>query len=148
MGLDMYLNAKRYLWRTREQDVKIAQAISDIGLGSNGMRVKEVACEAMYWRKANAIHYWFVQNIQSGEDDCREYLVDRKQLQSLVDVCEEVLAEPSKADDLLPPAEGFFFGSTQIDDWYWDDIKETIGTIKKLLDNTSEEWEFYYGSSW
>jgi hypothetical protein len=89
-----------------------------------------------------------VQNIQSGEDDCREYLVDRKQLQSLVDVCEEVLADPSKADDLLPPAEGFFFGSTKIDDWYWDDIKETIGTLKRLLESTSEEWEFYYGSSW
>ena len=148
MGLDMYLNAKRYLWRSREEDVKIAQNISDLDIGNDGMRVREVVCEAMYWRKANAIHYWFVQNVQGGEDDCREYRVPREQLKSLVGVCEEVLSDPSKADDLLPPSEGFFFGSTEIDDWYWDDIKATIGTIKRMLENTPDDWEFYYASSW
>jgi hypothetical protein len=148
MGLDMYLNAKRYLWKTQEEDGDIAQKISDIGIGNNGMRVKEITCEAMYWRKANAIHYWFVQNVQSGVDDCREYYVTRKQLEALLGVCNEVLSDLSKADDLLPPAEGFFFGSTKIDDWYWDDLKETIGKITRILENTSEEWEFYYASSW
>jgi hypothetical protein len=147
MGLDMYLNAKRYLWRVKEEEQAIAQKIAD-SVGTNGMRVKEVACEAMYWRKSNAIHYWFVQNIQDGSDDCREYYVPRSKLESLVSVCEEVLSDPSKADDLLPPSEGFFFGSNQIDDWYWDDLKETIGTIKRLLENTSNDWEFYYASSW
>ena len=48
MGLDMYLNAKRYLWRTRYEDVKIANSISDLEVGSNDMRVKEICCEAMY----------------------------------------------------------------------------------------------------
>ena len=148
MGLDMYLNAKRYLWKSRDEDVKLAQNISDLEIGNNGMRVREVVCEAMYWRKANAIHYWFVQNIQDGEDDCREYRVSREKLEALVRVCEEVLADPSKADDLLPPSEGFFFGSSEIDDWYWDDIKETIGTIKRMLENTPDDWEFYYASSW
>jgi hypothetical protein len=147
MGLDMYLNAKRYLWRVKEEEQAIAQKIGDT-VNSNGMRVKEVACEAMYWRKANAIHYWFVQNIQNGDDDCREYYVPRAKLEALVGVCVEVLADPSKADDLLPPAEGFFFGSSNIDDWYWDDVKDTISTISKLLENTSAEWEFYYASSW
>jgi len=147
MGLDMYLNAKRYLWRIKEEEQAIAQKIGDT-VNSNGMRVKEVACEAMYWRKANAIHYWFVQNIQNGDDDCREYYVPRAKLEALVGVCVEVLANPSKADDLLRPAEGFFFGSSQIDDWYWDDVKDTISTISRLLENTSAEWEFYYASSW
>lgn len=148
MGLDMYLNAKRYLWKTQEEDGNIAQKISDIGIGNNGMRVKEITCEAMYWRKANAIHYWFVQNVQSGVDDCREYYITRKQLEALLGVCNEVLADFSKADDLLPPADGFFFGSTKIDDWYWNDLKDTIGFITRILDNTSDEWEFYYASSW
>lgn len=148
MGLDMYLNAKRYLWRVRDEEQSIAQKISDIGLDNGGMRVKEVCCEAMYWRKANAIHYWFVQNIQSGKDDCREYLVTRDNLRSLLRVCETVLSDPSKADDILPPAEGFFFGSNTIDDWYWDDVKTTIGTIQRLLTDVSEDWDFYYASSW
>jgi hypothetical protein len=147
MGLDMYLSAKRYLWKMKEEEQEIAQKIAD-SVGTNGMRVKEITCEAMYWRKANAIHYWFVQNVQSGDDDCREYYVPRTKLESLLGVCKEVLDDPSKADDLLPPAEGFFFGSAQIDDWYWDDLKETIGTIDRLLVNTTDEWEFYYASSW
>jgi hypothetical protein len=148
MGLDMYLNAKRYLWRTRGEELTLAQKISNLEIGNDGMRVKEIVCEAMYWRKANSIHYWFVQNIQNGDDDCKEYYVSREKLESLIGVCEEVLADPSKADDLLPIAQGFFFGSSKIDDWYWDDIKETIGTLRRLLSNTSEEWEFYYASSW
>jgi hypothetical protein len=86
MGLDMYLSAKRYLWRVDGDDKDIAQKISDIGLDNGGMRVKEVRCEAMYWRKANAIHYWFVQNVQSGADDCREYFVTRDNLRSLLKI--------------------------------------------------------------
>mgnify|MGYP003346215720 CR=1 FL=1 len=141
MGLDMYLNAKRYLWRVRDTDKEIAQKIGDLDIGANGLRVKEICCEAMYWRKANAIHYWFVQNVQDGDDDCREYYVSREKLQSLLSVCNEVLEDPSKADDLLPPAEGFFFGSAKIDDWYWDDVKETVGTIQRLLETTTDDWE-------
>jgi hypothetical protein len=148
MGLDMYLNAKRYLWRVRDQDKEIAENISSLNIGSNDMRVKEICCEAMYWRKANAIHYWFVQNVQNGDDDCREYYVPRTKLQSLLETCELVLEDPSKADEVLPPSEGFFFGSSAIDDWYWDDLKSTIGTVKRLLENTTDDWEFYYASSW
>jgi hypothetical protein len=66
----------------------------------------------------------------------------------LLRVCESVLEDPSKVDELLPPAEGFFFGSNEIDDWYWDDIKATIGTIQRLLNDVSEDWDFYYASSW
>ena len=147
MGLDMYLNAKRYLWRVREDDKQIAEKVGDTA-DTHGMRVKEICCEAMYWRKANAIHYWFVQNVQNGDDDCREYYVGREKLKSLLDTCEAVVADPSKADELLPPAEGFFFGSANIDDWYWDDLKATIETMKSLLEDTGNEWEFYYASSW
>jgi hypothetical protein len=148
MGLDMYLNAKRYLWRTRGEEATLAQQISDLDIGNNGMRVKEITCEAMYWRKANAIHYWFVQNIQDGSDDCREYYVSQEKLQSLLETCETVVADPSKADELLPPAEGFFFGSNAIDEWYWDDLNDTIITMKRILESTTDEWEFYYASSW
>jgi len=149
MGLDMYLNAKRYLFKVCLEDKAIAEAIGELKLNHNGMRVKEICCEAMYWRKANAIHNWFVKNIQEGSDDCREYYVDRSQLESLLDVCKEVLSNPSRSEELLPPRAGFFFGSDKIDSWYWDDIKETIGGLERLLaDSVSPEWEFYYASSW
>lgn len=150
MGLDMYLNAKRYLFKVRPEDKAIAEAIGALQLNNNGMRVKEICCEAMYWRKANAIHNWFVQNVQNGNDDCKEYYVDRSKLEELLSICKSVLNDPSRSEELLPPRAGFFFGSDKIDSWYWDDLKETIGGLERLLadSSVSQEWEFYYASSW
>ena len=46
----------------------------------------------MYWRKANAIHRWFVNNVQGGEDDCEfHFEVTKEVLKKLRDVCKEVL---------------------------------------------------------
>jgi hypothetical protein len=30
-----------------------------------------------------------------------------------------------KAMDLLPPTAGFFFGAAEVDDWYWENLKDT-----------------------
>lgn len=53
-------------------------------------RVSYVIEEVAYWRKANAIHHWFVENCQGGEDDCREAWVRKEQIQELVDLCKQV----------------------------------------------------------
>ena len=148
MGLDMYLTAKRYLWSMNEHDKALADKIdAEIGANSIG-RTKEISREAMYWRKANAIHYWFVMNVQHGEDNCKEYYVSREQLQSLLDTLKQVDQDHSLADDLLPTAEGFFFGATDYEDWYYQDIKDTIPVLEGLLGQDLDQWDFYYQSSW
>lgn len=48
---------------------------------------KSIIEEIGYWRKANAIHKWFVDNIQDGEDDCGYYEVASEQLEELLDIC-------------------------------------------------------------
>ena len=66
MGLDMYLSAKRYLWNISDDDRALAEKIgAEVGGESLG-QTKEVAREAFYWRKAWAIHHWFVMNAQRG----------------------------------------------------------------------------------
>ena len=47
--------------------------------------------EVAYWRKANAIHKWFVDNVQKGKDDCKEYRVTRRNLLDLCDLVSDVL---------------------------------------------------------
>ena len=42
----------------------------------------------------------------------------------------------------------FFFGSSTIDEYYWGDIQETVDLIKYVMENTPEEYEFCYQSSW
>jgi hypothetical protein len=102
----------------------------------------------MYWRKANAIHNWFVINVQGGEDNCKEYYVSRAQLQELLDILNRVDQNHSLADDLLPTADGFFFGDTDYQEWYYQDIKATIPVFESLLGQDLDQWDFYYSSSW
>lgn len=45
-----------------------------------------------YWRKANAIHKWFVDHVQGGEDDCQFHReVEREDLEELRDTCKKIL---------------------------------------------------------
>jgi hypothetical protein len=143
MGLDMYLNAKRFLWHSEEA---LGEQVAEVFPELKGKRVKEVVVEAMYWRKANAIHKWFVDNCQEGEDDCGNYYVGREQLEELRQLILKALAE--KDASLLPPTAGFFFGSNEVDEWYWDELHRTEQGIAQCLEDFPGAWEFEYHSSW
>ena len=151
MGLDMYLRAKRYVsnFDFRPDDKELNQKIREsLGLNhlndSNGL---EVSVTVGYWRKANQVHQWFVDNVQAGEDDCKSYWVQKSKMKELLDLCKEVLE--TKNADLLPPQSGFFFGSTEVDEWYWEDIQHTIRLIESVLNDESlKEYDFEYQSSW
>lgn len=118
--------------------------MSDVATDIYGASV-EVTCA--YWRKANQIHKWFVDNIQSGKDDCGYYYVSLEKLKDLREVCR--LALFNKDPNLLPPQEGFFFGGTDIDEWYWKDLKNTIKQVDRLLALPEvSKLSFSYSSSW
>lgn len=143
MGLDMYLNATKYLFRQDEGGKDVAEIFPEI----KDLPVKSILVEAAYWRKANHIHNWFVRNVQGNEDDCDSYSVSRETLEELLLLCEQVAKHPEKADELLPTAPGFFFGSIEYDEWYVEGINETITQIKRCLE-LPPEWDFEYRSSW
>lgn len=156
MGLDMYLTAKRYMsdW-VDAGDVEKQTAIQMLfpeladlrGHFGDGSPVKEVRVEAGYWRKANQIHDWFVRQVQDGEDECRPHPVYREHLEQLQDLCQQVLADPSKAEELLPTAKGFFFGDTSYGEGYMEDLKHTVDIIDRCL-ALPDTWSFEYCSSW
>lgn len=55
----------------------------------------------------------------------------------------------SVAEKLLPTKSGFFFGCTDYDEYYYEDIVFTIEKLKKVLDETDFEHEIVmYQSSW
>ena len=113
----------------------------------------------MYWRKANAIHGWFVNELGGGVDECQQIHVTRDNLIDLRNLCFEAMSVPAgstmekHAEEVLPPTSGFFFGSSEIDDWYFEDLKQTIEGIDRVLANLPEEgegwdWSLYYQASW
>ena len=151
MGLDMYLTAKRYVWKHNGSDSSLQDGLQKVmkkEMADLDFDVKEVAIDAMYWRKANAIHRWFVENVQDGEDDCREYWVDPVQLEALVNDCYSALENIVEASEVLPTQGGVFFGSTEYDQYYYQDLKDTIKGLEKVLKLDQGKWNFYYRASW
>lgn len=240
MGLDMYLIRKqRYNnynegWDSMKMQGKVSTTIP---LSAKNSVVVET--EVAYWRKANAIHRWFVGE---REDDCRPISVGIDRLEELLELCRKVKAtakvkqglarggyggvsddsecvravpryngdellgfelgekttiknieegkeswcmtkcpidgreEYRRADnpqqvweiakvisnagevaELLPTQSGFFFGSTDYDEWYLQDIDDTINLLEQVLKEHAElvaegvaEWdiEYDYQASW
>lgn len=154
MGLDMYLYAKKYYsgseYSTPEQqaDYKGVMSLANISeFADDSFPSAHIAVKVAYWRKQNAVHQWFVTNVQGGQDECQEFYVDREKLAELRSLCRQVLADKSLANELLPTSDGFFFGGTDYDDYYLNGLTYTADTIDKLL-TMPDEWDLYYHSSW
>src|SRR5690606_22029435 len=63
-------------------------------------KIVSISQEVMYWRKANAIHKWFVENVQQGVDNCVEYFVSREDLQQRITECKEDLEYLKSTKDI------------------------------------------------
>ncbi len=165
MGLDMYLSARKHInkidWNKldRDSDTKYSEATTpqwndvvksagvDTLVDKESIYGVDVSINVAYWRKANQIHKWFVDNVQGGEDNCGEYYVSREKLKELLTTCRQALFKKDPSE--LMPSAGFFFGSYDIDQYYWQDIKDTIKQIAPLIENDEyKDLSYYYQSSW
>ena len=156
MGLDMYLIASRYVsgWNHSKKSEKDAFAaiMEAAGMGDfkcEGSPSLDVKVTVAYWRKANAVHGWFVRECQGGVDECQESdYISREKLTELRDLCQQVLDEPLRAKDLLPPTKGCFFGQYDTQsEWFKEDMKNTVEQLNKAL-LLPDDWEFTYRASW
>lgn len=155
MGLDMFLMGRynvRFGSESEKLGAEIESLLPDLAdipshWGPDTHKVREITVDLGYWRKANAIHRWFVENCQDGVDDCGTYPVSRANLQTLLELCQRVLGFRHLAEEQLPTLEGFFFGGTAYDDAYYQDVEDTIKIIKDCL-RLSPNWDFEYHSSW
>lgn len=158
MGLDMYLTKKTYVgaeYEHRKVTGEVKILVDGVELPIKFNRISEISERVGYWRKANQIHNWFVQNVQGGEDNCQEYEVSYEQLDKLLQDCKAVLKNPKKAEKILPVLRGCFFGSYEYDEYFLNDLRDTVEIITPLLNEAKEyNGEKYlpetiiYQSSW
>ena len=162
MGLDQYLTAKKYVSKwdysggfdsrviTQEFQDLLPMDTPDITKYGQFAGIT-VEYPVGYWRKANAVHNFFVQEVGEDVDDCREMFVHRDVLVELRSRCSDVL----KADNTeemakevgLETVSGFFFGDTSYDDWYKEDLKLTVEICDFVL-ALPEEYSLHYQASW
>ena len=160
MGLDMYLYGKRSIWSWADEDKTIAKSVNNLfGFDPTEEQLRcdtestvcSVTLRVAYWRKANAIHNWFVKNVQDGKDECQESYVSREQLTELLNTVKVVLADRSKAEELLPTQSGFFFGGTGYDEWYFAGLGYTRDRLLAILnphDDRYKSLDIFYHASW
>jgi len=153
MGLDMYLYKKTYVkqWEHIKDDKQFHVTVKRGKTPYTAIK-KERVCyiteEVGYWRKFNALHQWFVENCQDGIDDCsKESYVSKEQIEEILDILKQINEDHSLAEELLPSQDGFFFGNTDYDEYYFQDVENTIKLISELLEE-DDDGEFYYKSSW
>ena len=118
-------------------------------------RICYITEQVAYWRKFNALHGWFINNCGGGVDECQDISVDEEKLKELLETLKEVSSNFTKADELLPPTQGFFFGRDEVDEYYKEEVNSTIKIIEDLLEENeqSKEYglysgEFEYRASW
>ena len=160
MGLDMYLLAETYVsnWNFEIERNGENQRFNDTvalypeikGLVTDSSPYFTVSFNVGYWRKDNQIHNWFVKECGGGVDECQRIHVPREKLVELRDLCKQVIKQPALASSTLPTASGFFFGSTDYDEWYLVGVKNTIKMLDKVLKQIPDDhrWSFIYQASW
>lgn len=162
MGLDMYLYLRKYescsKWSTKDFEKKkkefYPEELKELGdnIAKNNFMTKHTEYQVAYWRKANQIHSYFVENCADGEDDCRPVYVGLRKLKELVSLCREVIENPKKAEDILPTQDGFFFGSVEYDECYEQDLEYTVEQlepiIKFLESPEGKDYDVIYRASW
>jgi len=161
MGLDMYLYRREYIsgwdWNDNPKEEKMYKDILEYTGAKRCVGSPHAQIEVCvgYWRKANAIHGWFVNQLADGVDECQSIYVSREDLENLRKACNNVLLAPAgiKGEDIaaqygLLPTAGFFFGSTEMDEYYDEDLRNTIKIIDEVLSSAGEWSDFIYRASW
>lgn len=154
MGLDMYLDKDLSISEYGPDKGVIDKVYKLLGVKDESGNYKHMSFKlpAIYWRKSNQIHKWFVDNVQKGNDDCGYYYVSIEKMKTLLGLIKAQLKNKEKI--ILKPQSGFFFGGTDIDEWYWVDLERTKKELEREIDFWAAEqekgrhWYFEYHSSW
>jgi hypothetical protein len=159
MGLDMYLIKRK------KEDKK-----TDLWSFDN---------ELIYWRKANQVHKFFCDNGKEIEPQCSyrvlksdlEELLNRciKVLEvakvekgivqngyhfendEMIPNYEEgiTIVNPEEIAKILPTCKGFFFGSTEYNEYYLEDIRYTKESLEALIPTIDfDNEDVFYLASW
>lgn len=193
MGLDMYLYLGSYESRSRWDITsddsnsktksfypKELKTFEDELLQHN-LLSKETMYQVGYWRKFNALHGYFTDKLNKGNEIYDTLYIDDDELENLTEILKKVNEILSKSathkneygtiiydcqdeiKNILPPKDGFFFGSLDIDEYYKADVEYSIDLFEKVLKFIKEQreknskikdrrkrksWSIYYDASW
>ena len=105
--------------------------------------------KVMTWRKINQVRGWLVNHkILEDDDNCIKRVVTVENLKDMISDCKKVLENHSLAESLMPTTSGFFFGNTEYDEYYFEDLQETVNTLEPVLQNADEKRDHFIYEDW
>ena len=164
MGLDMYFYARKTTyksfskWDNQESTKEVnypedLKTFSDYIYDRNFKSVQtETSYQIGYFRKFNALHSYIVKTFADGIDNCQDIILYKEDVEQIKKVLDDVLnahQQVEKAKEILPTQSGFFFGGTDYDEFYFEDVKDAADLMQSFLDNFDfENYQLVYQASW
>ena len=102
----------------------------------------------IYFRKHNYLMAWVEKTTGNEIENCKDIDLTKDQLESLLASINEVLADHGKAPSLLPTQSGFFFGSTEYDEWYFEDLEYAKEHLTGMLADMADEEIATFNAWW
>jgi hypothetical protein len=91
------------------------------------------------FRKMN----WLIPVVEEliGRDveNCVDYTLDSSHLQKIVDRINDVLADHSLASEKLPTLGGFFFGNTDYNQWYFEQLEDARDRLMQMIEDMGDD---------
>lgn len=153
MGLDQYISAHIYVPLKKIEDAiagtpAIAKRLNTEGHGA------VVRVQIAQFRKFNALHGYIKKRV--GEIENLQEVPINDLIDEMYEDCKLILATKDSKDgnadaiQRMPPTEGFFFGSTEVDRWYYNDMKELHDLLSDLIkiSEMNDSTAFSYRAWW
>ena len=111
-----------------------------MGLDISVRRAYKTTSELAYFRKVNFLVAYFFGEDYQETDNCRPIEIYKEQCEDLVNRCKTVLEKKDEdtSMELLPPVGGFFFGDTDIDEYYYEAVEQVR---KEFEENVIPEFD-------
>lgn len=90
--------------------------------------------EVAYFRKVNFLLPFF-----EYVENCSRLEIDGYKIDELLVKCKQVLENHSLAGTLLPTQSGFFFGNTEYNYWYFNDVKEVYEKFSEIAEDFNSD---------
>ena len=103
--------------------------------------LNDIDCENFeflaYFRKVNFLFEFFSGSLNEEETTA---VITRGGMEELIEKCEFVLNNRDKASEILPTCDGFFFGSLDYDDYYFESVAKVLLSFQVILENYSDDY--------
>ena len=103
--------------------------------------LNDIDCENFeflaYFRKVNFLFEFFSGSLNEDETTV---VITRGEMEELIEKCEFVLNNRDKASEILPTCDGFFFGSLDYDDYYFESVAKVLLSFQVILENYSDDY--------